>query len=190
MKPCNYHFANSIFHPSYPLTVFVTFVVWHFCNGRIDFVKFIWSPPSHSFSIVWWLNNNTGCTILLNNNPSVLCVNAIDICQWLVKQTQKQPPLNNASPRIIYFMFFYVLLSKSGRLNALKLEFASSSFSAPCWIWANISSHLCAKLGCRVGWSKTIWDENSTGETNHKCDLSLLAVEGSLVLMFVFNCLI
>lgn len=65
--------------------------------------------------------------------------------------TQNQPHLDSASPRLIYFMYFYVLLSKSGRLTALKLEFASSLFSAPRWLLASISSHLCAKLGCRVG---------------------------------------
>lgn len=32
--------------------------------------------------------------------------------------------------------------------------------------------------------------ENATGATNHKCDLSPLGVEGSLVLMLVFNCLL
>lgn len=114
------------------LTVSVTFVLWHFfCKGQIDFVKFTRSPPSHSFNVVWRLNNNTGCTVF---SWTIICVK----CECyrytsMTCLTQKQPPLNNASPRIIYVMFFYVLSSKSGRLKALKLEFASSSSSAPCW---------------------------------------------------------
>lgn len=31
---------------SHPLTVFVTFVLWHFCNGQVDFVKLFTILPS------------------------------------------------------------------------------------------------------------------------------------------------
>lgn len=135
MKLCNYNFANSIFHQSYHLTVFVTFVLWHFCNGQINFVKFLRSSPPYPCNIVWWVNN-TGYTMFSSTIIPLCNVWMLWIYVNDLLETLRNTPLVIVLLKKLFIVSFflkkyiYILLSKSGWLNALKLEFASSSFFA------------------------------------------------------------
>lgn len=107
MKLCNYNFANSIFHQSYHLTVFVTFVLWHFCNGQINFVKFLRSSPPYPCNIVWWVNN-TGCTMFSSTiiplcNVWMLWIYVND----LLKTLRNTALVIVLLKKIIYCIFFF-----------------------------------------------------------------------------------
>lgn len=110
---------------SYHLTVFVTFVLWHFCNGQVDFCKTFYDPP-HPAPCNMWVNN-TGCTkfstiiALCNVWMLWICVNN------LLKKNTPTLFYSFEKKDLLYFLNIYNLLSKSGWLSALKLGFASSS---------------------------------------------------------------
>lgn len=103
---------------------FFCFVLWHFCNGQVDFVRLFTMLPSPAPPAIWL--NNTGCT-KFSTIISLCNVWMLWICVNNFFKTHRHPPpppapqLPHYTPSkkniLLYFLNIYNLLSKSGLWN-------------------------------------------------------------------------